>query len=132
LRRLNLTSIPNMSSLVDVTLMLLAIFMITSSVTVDSGLDVSLPKTSAARSKEYSGEMITIKKDGTIYIGYKKVTLEEFPRVVKSMHDAGKLSRVALKADRSVPYETVIKVIGYIRETGLDELGLVALPEERR
>jgi len=42
------------------------------------------------------------------------------------------LRSVALRADKDVRYETIMKVIGLIKEGGIEDLGLVALPEKRR
>lgn len=121
----------SVTSLLDLTMMLLLIFMIISPL-MNAQVDISLPKSAAAQPSDESTVEINIDKNGSIFIGNTPVSLEEFPLKIKEMKEGANLSSVALKADKGVPYGTVMRVVGYIKDAGIVNLGLVAIPEKRR
>jgi TolR protein len=116
----------NVTPLVDVMLVLLIIFMITAPL-LQQGIDVNLPQ---AKGKELSPTervIITIKKDGKIYLDKTAVTLKSLiAKLSKS-----KNREVFLKADKDVPYGVVVTVMGELREIGIERLGMVTEPKAR-
>jgi biopolymer transport protein TolR len=119
----------NVTSLVDVTLVLLIIFMITSPL-MQLGIEVTLPKASA-KSVESKGNLtITIKKDATIHVGDKAVPLAALPGELEQAREAGKKG-VLIRADQAVPYGAVIKVLDLARKSGIQDVGLVTELDER-
>jgi biopolymer transport protein TolR len=118
----------NVTSLVDVTLVLLIIFMITSPL-MQLGIQVNLPA-AAAKAVETKGNLtLTIKKDATILIGDKVIPLAVLPEELKSALEAGKKG-VLIRADRAVPYGAVVKVLDLTRKSGIQDVGLVTELEE--
>ena len=71
--------------------------------------------------------MITIRKDGTIFLDKTSVTMEALSQALRD-----KLNReVFLKADKDVPYGIVVAVMGELREIGIEKLGMVTEPKAR-
>ena len=119
----------NVTSLVDVTLVLLIIFMITSPL-MQLGIQVTLPKASA-KSVESKGNLtITIKKDATVYVGDKAVPLAALPDELERAREAGK-EGLLIRADQAVPYGAVIRVLDLARKSGIQDVGLVTELDER-
>ncbi len=116
----------NVTPFVDVMLVLLIIFMVTAPL-LQQGIDVTLPQ---AKGKEMSpGErvVITIKKDGKIYMDKTTVTLDSLKANLSKMADR----EVFLKADKEVPYGLVVTLMGELREIGIEKLGMVTEPKAR-
>ena len=119
----------NVTSLVDVTLVLLIIFMITSPL-MQLGIQVNLPRASAKSVESKDNLTITIKKDATIHVGDKAIPLAVLAEELERAREAGKKG-VLIRADKAVPYGAVIKVLDLTRKSGIQDVGLVTELDER-
>jgi len=123
-RRRQALSEINVTPFVDVMLVLLVIFMVTAPL-LQQGIDVNLPQ---AKGKELSPAervIITIKKDGKIYIDKTVTDINMLRSKLALMTDRD----VFLKADKEVPYGIVVEVMGELREIGIEKLGMVTEPK---
>ncbi len=119
----------NVTPFVDVMLVLLIIFMVTAPL-MTQGIDVKLPETSApAIPAEKERVMVTVSKDERILIDEYPVDLESLgPKIAAIYQNQQGKQGVFLRADASLPYGFVIKVMGIIREAGIDQIGMVTEP----
>ncbi|UCD34571.1 MAG: protein TolR [Nitrospiraceae bacterium] len=116
----------NVTPFVDVMLVLLIIFMVTAPL-LQQGIDISLPQAQGREMTPAERIMITIRKDGTIFLDKTSVTMEALSQALRD-----KLNReVFLKADKDVPYGIVVAVMGELREIGIEKLGMVTEPKAR-
>jgi len=116
----------NMTSLADVSITLLVIFMITAPM-MTPGIDVNLPRTDASLPHDEEGITVSIKNTGEIYIDNDKVAIEDFESVLKkSLESKPPGVIVYLRADKKVDYGYAIEIVGRMRKAGVKELGLVA------
>jgi biopolymer transport protein TolR len=94
---------------------------------LQQGVDVNLPK---AKGRDLPSEeriTLVIKKEGRIYMNETPVSLEEMRNKLEAI---SKLNpNVYLKADRGVPYGFVVEVIGEIKDSGIEKLGIVTEPK---
>ncbi len=122
----------NMTNLVDVALVLLIIFMITAPI-MQGGVQVALPRADAKPVTTNSGVIVSVAADGKIYVGEVPVsTYEEF-RTMYPQYMRGKGLRDAyLRADSTVPYGRVLRVLGMMKKLDVAEVGLVAEPQMER
>ncbi|MEE8329552.1 MAG: protein TolR [Thermodesulfovibrionia bacterium] len=116
----------NIIPFVDIMLVLLVIFMVTAPL-LQQGIDVNLPR---AKGKELSPAervIITIKKDGRIYVNKTRTDINKLKSkfAVKTDRD------VFLKADKDVPYGVVVEVMGELREIGIEKLGMITESKAR-
>lgn len=115
----------NVTPFVDVMLVLLVIFMVTVPL-MQQGIDVNLPE---AKGKELVPEErinIFIRHDGTLYMNNAAVSLEQMKARLKTL---SKLNpNVFLRADRDVSYGWVVRVMGEVREAGIEKLGIITEP----
>ena len=118
---------------IDVTLVLLIIFMITAPA-MHNFLDVDLPSAKVSKANITEGIVITIRKDGTVFIDREKVKTEEFPDKFAEIWKKRSSEPVYVKADGEVTYNSVIDVIGIATQMGCDNIGLVVkeAPEKVR
>lgn len=110
----------NVTPFVDVMLVLLIIFMVTAPL-LQQGIDVNLPQAKGKELTPSERVVITIKKDGKIYLNKTSTNINELKSKLASMSDRD----VFLKADKDVSYGIVIEVMGELREIGIEKLGMV-------
>lgn len=121
----------NVTNLVDVILVLLVIFMITSPL-MQMGVQVELPKASASVIESKTNLTVTVKKDATLYVEDKLVPLTALPAELTEALKGGKTG-VLLRADKEVSYGAVMKVLDTARKAGIQNVGLVTeLQEEAK
>lgn len=122
----------NVSALADVSFTLMVIFLIAGVSTAFSrnqGIDLNLPRTSTTRLADQQGLEISVKGPHEIYVGRKLVSLAGFAKALGEQLARGNYDRVYLRADKSVDYGTIMAVLGDVREQGIADIGLVALPK---
>ena len=121
----------NLTSMVDIIFVLLIIVIITAPL-MHAQVDLSLPKSSAAKVADESTITISIKRDGSVFLGNTRVSIEKLPRLLWKLRQERRLTSVALRADEKVEYGIVMEVIGAIKDAGIEDLGLVALPKKTK
>jgi len=119
----------NVTNLVDVVLVLLIIFMISAPM-IQSGVDIQLPKASESPRDVSTGIVVTITSDNQILIDNYKTTADQFEARLKTIRDIKKFRPVYIKADRRVPYGTVMEIMSKIKKLGIENVGLVTEPEK--
>jgi biopolymer transport protein TolR len=118
----------NVVSLIDVMMLLMVIFMITAPI-MQGGVDVKLPKAEAMPLESKSGLVISITRDGAIYAGDTKMSLNEFRLAFKGLARNQGKDGVYLRADQGINYGTVAQVLAIIQAAGVTNLGFVTEPE---
>lgn len=119
----------NITSLVDVAFTLLVIFIITAPI-LQSGVEVQVPRASAEAITTPEGVVVTVTRDGTIYIGDAAATWEEFPDALGDVVRVEQARNLYLRADEGVPYGEVLRVLGAMKALDIATVGLVADPED--
>jgi biopolymer transport protein TolR len=111
-------------NLIDVMMVLLIIFMITAPA-MHNFLNVELPSAKVSRAHITEGIVVTIKKDGTVFIDREKTKAEEFETAFAGVWKKRSGEPVYINADRGVQYGSVVDIIGLVKRTGGDNVGLV-------
>ncbi len=117
----------NVTSLVDVTLTLLIIFMISTPL-FQGGIEVVLPKTQTAQSFTFTGLVLTISKDKGIFLDEEPVSEADLPDRLGEYYNNLKSKSVYIRADEDIAYRKVIMALGMIRAAGFESIGMVAEP----
>jgi biopolymer transport protein ExbD len=119
----------NITPLTDIFLVLLIIFMITSSAMIESGGKVNLPKAVATKS-ETRGTTVTLTPKKEIFVNQKKVTEEALEAVLKEALAASADKIVILRGDRDVLFGDTVKVMSMIKRAGASEIAIAAEVEK--
>ena len=120
----------NITNLVDVTMVLLIIFMLTAPF-LQAGVKLRLPKAEAKSIEEQEGVTVSIDAAGVIYVDGASTDWNEFAAALRRALE-GAEPRVFLRADKNVRYELVLRVIARVKMLGIEDLGLIAEQEERK
>jgi biopolymer transport protein TolR len=118
----------NVTNLVDVTLVLLVIFMIASPL-IQMGVQVNLPKASTNAIDTESNVTVSVRKDATLYVDDKLVPLSALSTELSVAVENGKKG-ILIRADKDVSYGAVIKVLDVARKAGIQDVGLVTELDE--
>jgi biopolymer transport protein TolR len=119
----------NVTSLVDVVLTLLVIFMITAPM-LQGGVEVSVPRARTESVPSSEGVVVSLDRTGAIFIGQEPVRWEDFgTRFPEAVRSRGART-VYLRADRSLPYGRVVQVLGAMKAANVASVSLIAEEEE--
>lgn len=122
----------NVIPLVDVVLVLLVIFMVTAPM-LYRGMDVNLPRSATNTITPEERVVVTVERDRRVYVGQERVSLAQLPQKMDAARRKTPDVAVFLRADRDVPYGTVVQVMDSIKKAGIVKLGMVtdSITEER-
>ena len=116
----------NVTPLVDVMLVLLIIFMVTAPL-LQQGVDVNLPRAKGKNLPPEERITLIIKKGGGMFMNNAPVTMQEMKKKLSAI---SKLNpNVFLKADKDVPYGLVVEVMGEVKDSGIEKLGMITEPK---
>ena len=123
----------NVAPLVDVILVLLIIFMVTAPM-MKHGLDVSLPQseTRSIDEQDIDRVLISIDKKGEVYINEAKIPMENFEMKLRQIYSDRLSKSIFLQADKEVPYGKVVEIMDLMKKSGIETLGMVTEPLERK
>ncbi|MBI3182206.1 MAG: biopolymer transporter ExbD [Myxococcales bacterium] len=121
----------NITPLTDIFLVLLIIFMVTSSVIVNrsagarAGLKVNLPKGGAADVTAVESDLsVAILADGRIVLAGNVVAPEELKRALEESRQRSPDTLVIVQADEGVPHGKVVEVMEMAKSAGLAQLAI--------
>ena len=120
----------NITSLVDVTMVLLIIFMLTAPF-IQAGIKVKLPKAKSTVIKETEAVVISINEEGEIFINNDKVEDGQLGDALLTLKVAGE-ERVFVRADKDVAYGVVMNVIGEVKSVGINDVGMITEMKDHR
>jgi biopolymer transport protein ExbD len=115
----------NVVPMLDLAYVLLVIFIILTTATVQ-GIKVDLPKASAAPSlAEPKTKAVSITGDGTIFLDTYPVSLSELEALLRQYKAADPNLPVIVKADSTIQYQRVVDVLDLLGRLEITQLGLV-------
>ena len=121
----------NITPLVDVMLVLLIIFMVTTPL-LESGIAIQLPKASAkALPKEEKPVTLTLTKDSRIFLGKEEVDARSLGQRLLADYANRSTSEIFIRADQSLPYGFVAQTMAIVKGAGINKIGLVNIQPDK-
>ncbi|MCD5383553.1 biopolymer transporter ExbD [candidate division WOR-3 bacterium] len=117
----------NLTALVDVSLTVLVIFMVSVPL-LQSGIEIDLPKTEVTTYEGDEGITITITREKKVFIDEREIEIPH-KELVPILVDAHK--KVYIRGDKGVPYGFVMEIIGLVKSAGIEDVGLISELERR-
>jgi biopolymer transport protein TolR len=114
----------NVTPLVDVTLVLLIIFMVTASYIVKEAIEVNLPR--AAHAGEAAGATlaVVITRQGDVYLDGARRSDEELKTQVREAVAQDREARAVISADRAALHGSVVRVIDILKGEGVSRFAI--------
>jgi biopolymer transport protein ExbD len=119
----------NVTPLTDIFLVLLIIFMVTSTALTQQGTKVNLPRAGAGGA-EPSGIIVTATADHRIELNGKPVALDGLRAALEATFQKGSERTVILQGDRSVVLEQAVQIMTIAKEAGADKIAIATAPPE--
>ena len=120
----------NITPLTDIFLVLLIIFMITSSAMIESGGKVNLPKAVATQS-ESRGTTVTLTPKREIFVNQKLVSEDALEKTLQEALSRSADKAVILRGDKEVLLGDTVKVMSIIKRAGASEIVIAAEAERK-
>ena len=131
LGHVGLNSEINVTPLVDVCLVLLIIFMVVTPM-LQKGVPINLPVTNEPEKTPDTEKQlqISVKADGAVYLGSNVVRKDEVKTQLDEIHQRTPDREIAVKGDKLVKYGDVLDVLKACRDSGFNDVGLIAQPKK--
>jgi biopolymer transport protein ExbD len=117
----------NISPLIDMVFILLIFFVVTTSFSRETGVDVNKPKAATARTLKQENIMIAVTAEGTIHILEKQVDLGQLSMIVKRLIAGNPRRQAVIFADRNAPSGEVVDVIDACNLAGVKKVNIAAM-----
>jgi biopolymer transport protein ExbD len=116
----------NVTPLVDITLVLLIIFMVTAKIIAQQGLPMDLPKAASAGVTQ-TVFTVSVDKDGHVFANARKVASDaELRDEAKAALRANVEMRTVIQADGAASHASVLHVMDELRESGITKIAFAA------
>jgi biopolymer transport protein ExbD len=119
----------NVTPLVDITLVLLIIFMVAAPLMVSApSIKVDLPKAATGDETQASTLALTLQRDpvegSKLYANGKKTDESAMRTLVRGLVEKNRQLQAIIAADRGVPYGEVMHIVDVVRALGVSKFAL--------
>jgi biopolymer transport protein ExbD/biopolymer transport protein TolR len=116
----------NITPFVDVVLVLLIIFMLTAPI-LQSGIDVSVPKTRTVAELTQQKLVISIDANKRVYLGDEPINVNQIGAILHQRINRQNQS-IYLRADETVPFGVFADVMDEVKQAGITNVSIVTQP----
>lgn len=114
----------NMIPFIDIALVLLIIFLVTSSIIVNQSIEVNLPRAASGSDSAPSTVGITVTKEGQLFFNGELATTSVIAQEMKRESELDPSVRAIISADREVDYGIVVDIIDIVKQNGASAFAL--------
>ena len=119
----------NITPLVDVVLVLLIIFMVTAPV-LQSGIEVSVPRTRTVKEITEERLVISINKEQRVFLGNDPININEIGSKLRQKVRDPQHQSIFVRADEDVPFGAFATVMDAVKQSGIANVSIVTQPLE--
>jgi len=122
----------NMTPLVDITMVLLIIFMVTATFVKEPVISVELPSAAAANDPRTDTLSLVLNKKGVLHINGKSITHEAAFETLKANREKNPEIQVVVAADGNVAHKDVVHLLDLVKSAGLKNFALGVRVENKQ
>jgi biopolymer transport protein TolR len=119
----------NVTPFIDVMLVLLVIFMVTTPL-MQSGIGVNLPTAETDNAPAEEGVRVTVELDRYIKIENQTININLLENTLRNVFANRSKKIVFLQADKDIPYGFIVEVMDIAKKAGVETVGLMTEPKE--
>jgi len=123
----------NITPIVDVALVLLVVFLVTSSLIVSKSIQVEVPRAATGAETAVGLLAFVVTSAGDLYVNGQPARLEDIPVAVTEARrriDPGQKLSAFVSADVAAPYGRFAEVVDRLRQVGVTDIALDTRPIE--
>ncbi len=125
--RLKHKAVIDITSLIDLVFLLVAFFMITSSLGSESSITVNLPRAVKAGEYKTNNLIVTINKDNKIYINDRPVGKKNVLNEFKTWRKKKEKLSVVIRGDKKANYEAIVFIMDVLNQAGISRFTISAI-----
>ncbi|MBN2231942.1 MAG: biopolymer transporter ExbD [Deltaproteobacteria bacterium] len=123
----------DITPLVDVVFLLLIFFMLSTTLSINPGIKVDLPKSSAEQVKRKKVSVrVAIEASGRIYADGSRITVEQLSEFFAGQAKKDAETLVVIEADKKVYHGIVVAVMDAAKSAGLHKLAIATEPKDKK
>jgi biopolymer transport protein ExbD len=120
----------NVTPLVDIMLVLLIIFMVTTTTMVMNALEVKLPEAATGETSKVTLLAVVIKSDGTVFLNGKKTSEGALREFIRSERRLDRKLEAVIAADKRVAHGNVVRILDLVRSEGVIKFAISVLKKQ--
>ncbi len=121
----------NMTPMLDIVLIMLIFFIVTSSFVKESGVEVERPAAATATRQEQGNILIAITSENVIWVDRREVEPPALGVVIERLQAENPGGTVVVQADRAARAGLLVQVIDQVRRAGIEDVAVAAEPIEQ-
>ncbi len=114
----------NITPFVDIILVVLIIFMVTTPIIMNPGIKIQLPKAASGEETKQTKLNVSIAKDGKILLNGAVENDNSLAQKVKDLVAKNKEIQAIIAADKDVAHGTVIRIIDIVKSNGVSKFAI--------
>lgn len=116
----------NVTPLVDITLVLLIIFMVTARFLATPAFDVNLPRSSASSKQQNESNQVflTMTQKGEIFLNQRRVSKENLKSEIETLLKEKPGMSLVFRADKKITHGDVVSILDQVRAAGVTQFGI--------
>ncbi len=127
--RLSLKTGIELAAMVDIVFLLVAYFLINSTLVKNPAIKIELPKSETANSESQRQLVVFVDKNNKIFLNDAPITLKQLPIELKKRIRDKEKDHVIIKGDKAASYQAIVSVMDYVHQAGITHFNLAT---ERR
>lgn len=119
----------DMTPMLDIVFIMLIFFIVTTSFTKESGIDINRPTASTAVRSEHGNILIAISENNEIWIDKRNIDVRSVRANVERLHAENPQGAVIIQADKNSRNGILVQVIDQTRLAGISNVSIAAKSE---
>lgn len=119
----------NITPLVDVLLILIVFFVVTSTFMEQPGIKLELPKSQTADLQRIEKAVLIVSADSKLFFRNKEISLQELPAILRDAMQESIDKSLIISADKVVHHGLIISIMDIARQSGVEKLVVSTEPE---
>jgi biopolymer transport protein ExbD len=119
----------DMTPMMDIVFIMLIFFIVTTSFTKESGIEVNRPSAQTAERQQHGNILVAISANNKIWIDKREIDIRAVRANIERLHAENPEGAVIVQADKDSKNGILVQVIDQIRLARVNNISLAATPE---